>query len=143
MRIAKNDIKARVNVPGAIARQELNFGDASGYGAIAGEYFSLAKGTPVTSMPKVLARRAVQPSLAFMTCAPQSRFQSAEPASARMVRGTAAGSAELHRIAAFVVAAQVSEGSSASSCARQRDLGNALALASHAAGRIVVVTLRA
>jgi hypothetical protein len=54
MRIAKNDIKARVNVPGAIARQELNFGDASGYGAIAGEYFSLAKGTDLGPLLKGL-----------------------------------------------------------------------------------------
>ena len=54
MRIAKNDIKARLNVPGAIARQELNFGDASGYGAIAGEYFSLANVTDLGPLLKGL-----------------------------------------------------------------------------------------
>jgi hypothetical protein len=31
MKIAKQNIKPRINVPGAIARQELNFGDATGY----------------------------------------------------------------------------------------------------------------
>lgn len=54
MRVAKNDIKARLNVPFAIARQELNFGDASGYGAIAGEYVSLAKGTDLGPLLKGL-----------------------------------------------------------------------------------------
>ena len=44
MKIAKQNIKPRINVPGAIARQELNFGDATGYGLIAGEYFSLKQG---------------------------------------------------------------------------------------------------
>jgi hypothetical protein len=54
LRIAKNDIKARLNVPGAIARQELNFGDASGYGTIAGEYFSLTQGTDLGPLLKGL-----------------------------------------------------------------------------------------
>jgi len=45
MRIAKNDIPVKIDVPGATARQEKNFGDATGYGKIAGEYFSLAAGT--------------------------------------------------------------------------------------------------
>jgi hypothetical protein len=37
MRIAKTDIPARIQVPGAIARQALDFGDATGYGKIAGD----------------------------------------------------------------------------------------------------------
>ena len=41
MRIAKNDIPVRINAPGAVARQKTNFGDATGYGTISGEYFSL------------------------------------------------------------------------------------------------------
>ena len=41
MRIAKNDIPVRIDAPGAVARQQANFGDASGYGKISGEYFSL------------------------------------------------------------------------------------------------------
>ena len=39
MKIAKQKIKARISIPGAIAQQELNFGNATGYGLIAGEYF--------------------------------------------------------------------------------------------------------
>ena len=50
MKIAKNDIPARINVPGAIARQALNFGDATGFGKMAGEYFSLKKGTDIAPL---------------------------------------------------------------------------------------------
>ncbi len=45
MRTAKNDIPVRIDVPGAKARQQTGFGDASGYGTISGEYFSLGAGT--------------------------------------------------------------------------------------------------
>lgn len=54
MKIAKTDIPVRINVPGAIARQELNFGDASGYGVMAGEYFSLKAGTDISPLLKGL-----------------------------------------------------------------------------------------
>jgi hypothetical protein len=54
MKIAKEDIPARLNVPGAIARQVLNFGDATGYGSIAGEYFSLKEGTDIAPLLKGL-----------------------------------------------------------------------------------------
>lgn len=50
MKIAKEDVPVRLNVPGAIARQELNFGNASGYGEIAGEYFSLKEGTDIKEL---------------------------------------------------------------------------------------------
>jgi hypothetical protein len=36
MRIAKKDVPARINVPGAVARQKSDFGDATGYGKISG-----------------------------------------------------------------------------------------------------------
>ncbi len=45
MRIARNDIPVRIDAPGAVARQKTEFGDASGYGTISGEYFSLGAGT--------------------------------------------------------------------------------------------------
>jgi hypothetical protein len=54
MRISKTDVPERINVPGAIARQEFNFGDASGYGKIAGEYFSLKAGTDIVDLLKGL-----------------------------------------------------------------------------------------
>jgi hypothetical protein len=50
MRIAKTDIPERINIPGAVARQATEFGDATGYGKIAGEYFSLAAGTDIAPL---------------------------------------------------------------------------------------------
>ncbi len=54
MRIAKNDIPEKINVPGAVARQATEFGDASAYGKMAGEYFSLAAGTDIAPLLKGL-----------------------------------------------------------------------------------------
>ena len=54
MKIAKEDIPIKLDVPGATARQELNFGSASGYGDIAGEYFSLKEGTDIAPLLKGL-----------------------------------------------------------------------------------------
>ena len=50
MRIAKNDIPVKMDLPGAVARQKTDFGDAKGYGTISGEYFSLAAGTDITPL---------------------------------------------------------------------------------------------
>src|SRR5215203_3011258 len=50
MRISKHDIPVRIDVPGAVARQLPNFGDATGYGALAGEYFSLGAGTDIAPL---------------------------------------------------------------------------------------------
>lgn len=54
MRINKNEVPAMIDVPGAKARQITDFGDASGYGAIAGEYFSLGAGTDIAPLLKGL-----------------------------------------------------------------------------------------
>jgi len=50
MRVSKNEVPVRIDAPGAIARQLPNFGDATGYGKIGGEYFSLAAGTDITPL---------------------------------------------------------------------------------------------
>ena len=50
----RQDIQTRINVPGAVARQHLNFGDATGYGPMAGEYFSLKRGTDIAPLLKGL-----------------------------------------------------------------------------------------
>lgn len=50
MRIAKEDILVRIDVPGAIARQTTDFGDATGYGKISAEYFSLGAGTDISPL---------------------------------------------------------------------------------------------
>ncbi len=54
MRIAKDDIPVRISAPGAVARQKTDFGDATGYGAIGGEYFSLAAGADIAPLLKGL-----------------------------------------------------------------------------------------
>lgn len=54
MKISKASVPEKLNVPGAITRQQLNFGDATGYGAKAGEYFSLQAGTDITPLLKGL-----------------------------------------------------------------------------------------
>ena len=50
MRIAKDDVPVRIDVPGAKARQQLNFGDVSGYGKISAEFFSFGEGTDITGL---------------------------------------------------------------------------------------------
>ena len=50
MRIAKAEVPVRLSVPGATARQTGEFGDAAGFGKMAGEYFSLAAGTDIAPL---------------------------------------------------------------------------------------------
>jgi mannose-6-phosphate isomerase-like protein (cupin superfamily) len=50
MKVRKEAIPAEIDSPGAIARHQRDFGDASGYGTIAAEYFTLAKGTDITAL---------------------------------------------------------------------------------------------
>jgi hypothetical protein len=54
MRINKSDVPVKISIPGATARQEFNFGDASGYGNMAGEYFSLNAGVDFAPLLKGL-----------------------------------------------------------------------------------------
>ncbi len=54
MHIARKDVPVKINVPGAIARQRTEFGDATGLGTFAGEYFSLGAGTDITPLLKGL-----------------------------------------------------------------------------------------
>ena len=54
MRISKNQIPAKINVPGAVARVATDFGDATGFGTMGGEYFSLGAGTDIAPLLKGL-----------------------------------------------------------------------------------------
>jgi hypothetical protein len=54
MRISKEQIPAKINVPGAVARQVGDFGSASGFNQMAGEYFSLGAGTDIAPLLKGL-----------------------------------------------------------------------------------------
>lgn len=50
MRQQKETIPVRVDTPDAVARQQVDFGDASEYGELGGEYFTFAAGTDITPL---------------------------------------------------------------------------------------------
>lgn len=50
MRIAKDNVDVRIQIPGAVIRQHMNFGDATGLGKISCEYFTLSKGVDTTAL---------------------------------------------------------------------------------------------
>jgi hypothetical protein len=50
MRVAKDQVDIKMAIPGAVIRQRTDFGDASGYGKISGECFTLAKGVDTTPL---------------------------------------------------------------------------------------------
>lgn len=50
MRVAKDQVDVRMEIPGAIVRQRKDFGDATGYGKISGEYFTLTAGVDTTPL---------------------------------------------------------------------------------------------
>jgi hypothetical protein len=60
MRVAKNEIPTKIDVPGAVARQTVGFGDSSGFGTFGGEYFSLGAGTDIAPLLKGLEADACQ-----------------------------------------------------------------------------------
>ena len=50
MRMAKDSVEVKMEIPGAVIRQETNFGDASGFDKISGEYFTLSTGVDTTPL---------------------------------------------------------------------------------------------
>jgi len=67
MRIAKNEIPTKIDVPGAVARQAVNFGDTADCGSLSAEYFSLGAGTDIAPLLKGLDDDACQaPHWGFM-----------------------------------------------------------------------------
>lgn len=50
MKIAKENIEVRMQIPGAVVRQHTDFGDATGLGKISGEFFSLSAGVDTTPL---------------------------------------------------------------------------------------------
>ena len=50
MKIAKENIEIKMEIPGAVIRQKTDFGDATGLGKISGEYFSLSAGVDTTPL---------------------------------------------------------------------------------------------
>lgn len=60
MRISKQDIPVKIDAPGAVARQQTDFGDSSGYGTIGAEYFTMDAGTDLAPMFEGLEDDACQ-----------------------------------------------------------------------------------
>lgn len=50
MKVAKENIEVKMSIPGAVLRQRTNFGDATGFGKISGEFFSLSAGVDTTPL---------------------------------------------------------------------------------------------
>jgi hypothetical protein len=50
MRVAKDDVEVRMEIPGAVIRQRTGFGDVSGFDRISGEYFTLSAGVDTTPL---------------------------------------------------------------------------------------------
>lgn len=50
MRVPKDDVEVRMEIPGAVIRQRTDFGDASGFGKISSEYFTLSAGVDTTPL---------------------------------------------------------------------------------------------
>ena len=50
MHIAKEQVETKMAIPGAILRQQTDFGDVTGYGKISAEYFTLAAGVDTTPL---------------------------------------------------------------------------------------------
>ncbi len=69
MRVAKDDVDVRMQIPGALIRQRKNFGDASGFSTISGEYFTLAAGVDTTPLFVGLEGNQCQcPHWGFVLC---------------------------------------------------------------------------
>ena len=50
MRVTKNDVDVRMQIPGAVIRQRTDFGTVKGFDRISGEYFTLSKGVDTTPL---------------------------------------------------------------------------------------------
>ncbi|MDT3677233.1 MAG: hypothetical protein ROZ64_00160 [Burkholderiaceae bacterium] len=50
MRVAKDQVDVRMQIPGAVIRQHKGFGEMNGSGGISGEYFTLSAGVDTTPL---------------------------------------------------------------------------------------------
>jgi hypothetical protein len=50
MRVSKDQVDVRLEIPGAVIRQRTGFGDVSGYSTLGAEYFTLAAGVDTTPL---------------------------------------------------------------------------------------------
>ena len=54
MRVAKDSVDVRMQIPGAVIRQRKEFGDVKGFDKISAEYFTLSAGVDTTPLFKGL-----------------------------------------------------------------------------------------
>jgi len=54
MRLPKDDIPVRMNIPGAVVRLQTGFGSAEGFDTLSAEYFTLSAGVDTTPLFKGL-----------------------------------------------------------------------------------------
>lgn len=50
MRVPKDEVDVKMEIPGAVLRQRTDFGDVSGYDTFGAEYFSFAEGVDTTEL---------------------------------------------------------------------------------------------
>jgi hypothetical protein len=50
MRVALDEVDVRMTIPGAVIRQRVDFGNASGFDTISCEYFTLSEGVDTTPL---------------------------------------------------------------------------------------------
>ena len=50
MRVTKDDVDVRMQIPGAVIRQRIDFGTVEGFDRISGEYFTLSQGVDTTPL---------------------------------------------------------------------------------------------
>ena len=50
MRVPKDQVDVKMAIPGVVIRTQTDFGDASGFGAISAEYFTLSAGVDTTPL---------------------------------------------------------------------------------------------
>ena len=60
MHMSKDEVDVKMQIPGAVIRQRLDFGDASGLGKISGEYFTLAAGVDTAPLFQGLHHNSCQ-----------------------------------------------------------------------------------
>ncbi len=64
MRVPKEQVDVKMEIPGAVIRLRTEFGDMSGFGPISAEYFTLAAGVDDTPNVQGLDRSAIRPPAA-------------------------------------------------------------------------------
>jgi len=60
MHVTKDEVNVRMEIPGAVIRQRMEFGSVKGFDTISGEYFTLSAGVDTTPLFQGLEGNACQ-----------------------------------------------------------------------------------